>query len=310
MENTESKRILCIDDEIEILNSYERFFRKDYQLTCASTLTEISEAIDSKTSFDIVICDFLMPEINGLEVLEKFRLNHRSTVRILISGNIEMTSLAEAINTNKIHKFILKPWEPNYLKLQILEAQKLHSQLEELEVLEAQAITDPVTGLSNHRYFQQKLETLFELCKKESKPLSVAMIDVDHFKSYNDRYGHPEGDRLLLSIGQRMTSHFKTPTIVSRYGGEEFAVIIPNKNAAEAKIELEEFRKQLEKNPFAGAYGKETYVTISVGVASLPEFNSTPRDLLEAADRALYESKHKGRNQTRVAYSPPGSQKI
>ncbi|MCB0355928.1 MAG: GGDEF domain-containing protein, partial [Bdellovibrionales bacterium] len=202
-------------------------------------------------------------------------------------------------------RFILKPWDNEYLKIQMLEATQSQIRLEERKKLEIQAITDPVTGLTNHRYFKDKLETLYNDAVLNNSLLTVAMIDVDHFKSYNDRYGHPEGDRLLFNIGQRMIQHFPPPITLSRYGGEEFALILPGKDALMVKEDLEKLRLDLEENPFPGPFEKTAYVTISIGLASYPDHQKSAKNLLEAADRALYQAKHQGRNQTQLAYTKP-----
>lgn len=303
MNTTTTTKILCVDDEKDVLNAIDRLLRHDFTVVLCSTPQEALSTFKDDPEFAIVLSDYRMPQMTGIELLGQIKQINPTTVRAILSGQMDIQDIAEAINKSEIHRFILKPWDNDYLKLQMLEAKQSHIRMEEKRKLEIQATTDPVTGLTNHRYFKDKLETLFESAVKNHSSLTVAMIDVDHFKSYNDRYGHPEGDRLLFNIGQRMKKHFSPPVTLSRYGGEEFALIIPGKNALQVKEEVESLRQDLENNPFPGPYDKEAYVTISIGLASYPEHKKSSHHLLESADRALYQAKHQGRNQTQLAYS-------
>ena len=305
MNQVEKPKILCVDDEEEVLNSLERLLRHDFEVTTCNNPTQALELFEKSPNFAIVLSDYRMPELNGVELLTKIKQMNPTTVRAILSGQMDVNDIAKAINRAEIHRFILKPWDNEYLKLQMLEATQSHIRLEEKKKLEIQAITDPVTGLTNHRYFKDKLETLYQSALENGSPLTVVMIDVDHFKSYNDRYGHPEGDRLLFNIGQRMLNYFAPPVTLSRYGGEEFAILVPGKEALEVKEDVEKLRIDLVENPFPGPYDKVAYITISIGVASYPDHKKSPKNLLEAADRALYQAKHQGRNQTQLAYSSP-----
>ncbi|MCB9025025.1 MAG: diguanylate cyclase [Bdellovibrionaceae bacterium] len=305
MSPTAKLKILCVDDEVDVLDSLGRLLRHEFDVITAASSQEALSILESDPNFAIILSDYKMPEMSGIELLRHVKQICPTTVRAILSGQMDIQDISDAINRAEIHRFILKPWDNEYLKLQMLEAKQTHIRLIEKRKLEIQATTDPVTGLTNHRYFQNKLETLFESAVKNNTPLAIVMIDVDHFKSYNDRYGHPEGDRLLFNIGQRMLKYFAPPITLSRYGGEEFAIIIPGKTALEVKDKVEELRLDLEENPFPGPYEKEAYVTISLGVASYPDHKKSALFLLEAADRALYQAKHQGRNQTQLAYSSP-----
>src|SRR5690606_18258525 len=139
-----------------------------------------------------------------------------------------MKSMEDAINTAKIHKFIMKPWENDQLLLQVVESYKTHKTLEEKARLQTLAITDPVTQLTNHRFFQEKLRLEWDKYSQSKKPLSLIMIDIDHFKKFNDRFGHPEGDKILALVASEIKSGVPDFGSISRYGGEEFSVILPN----------------------------------------------------------------------------------
>jgi len=290
--------ILCVDDEASVLDSIERVLRRDFDVTTAKSAEEAKQICTSKI-FAIALSDFKMPGENGVEFLRWVRNHQPTAVRAILSGQMDSAEIISAINSAEIHRFILKPWDNEYLRVQMLEAFQTHSHLKESKELRVMAITDPVTQLTNHRYFQEQLLSLFGLAHKESTPLSLIMIDVDHFKSFNDHYGHPEGDRLLLGIGQRILSLAPKKSVVSRYGGEEFAVLLPHLDKNSAFKIAEKVRLLMETQAFTGPY-EPHYVTISLGVAEYPSSCNTSKDLVVKADEALYVSKNKGRNQSTI----------
>lgn len=164
--------------------------------------------------------------------------------------------------------------------------------------LEALATTDGLTGLKNHRAFQERLATETERARRYGFPLSVALLDVDHFKGYNDAYGHPAGDAVLRTVAACLQSCVREADQVARYGGEEFALILPHTEAAEALLVAARCRRAIES-----AAWPDRPVTASVGVATLAPAQSGPADLLVAADKALYRSKREGRNRVTAADS-------
>ncbi|ERJ11992.1 diguanylate cyclase [Haloplasma contractile] len=167
------------------------------------------------------------------------------------------------------------------------------------EFAKNQAITDGLTKLHNHRYFHDRLK---EIVNKELYDVfSIAMIDVDLFKFYNDFYGHSAGDRALIRIAEVLRDNTYENDIVVRYGGEEFAIIYPNILGEDSYKALEKIRKAVE-NTFASNKNYSDFITISAGVANYPGDGKTIEDVLDAADRAMYEAKHSGRNKV-VLYS-------
>ena len=167
--------------------------------------------------------------------------------------------------------------------------------------LEALATTDGLTGLKNHRAFQERLAMETERARRYGFPLSVALLDVDHFKGYNDTFGHPAGDAVLRVVAACLRSSIREADQVSRYGGEEFALILPHTQADAAHLVTERCRRAIE-----AAAWTDRPVTASVGVATLLPAMSGPADLLVAADQALYRSKREGRNCVTAAESADG----
>ena len=153
------------------------------------------------------------------------------------------------------------------------------------------ALRDAVTGVMNHRYFQEALQTLGAQALRSHRSLSLLMIDIDDFKRYNDRNGHPAGDRLLRELGTLLACGCRATDVVARYGGEEFSLLFPDTPAAQALSAADRLRKAVAATRFE--YGP---VTVPVGVAALLEHVSDPDQLVRAADDALYDAKRSGKN--------------
>ncbi len=177
--------------------------------------------------------------------------------------------------------------------------QALQSQIHTIEAIQdelrEQAIRDPLTSLYNRRYLNQSFSQKLKTAERKSTPLSVIMFDIDHFKSFNDAYGHLIGDQLLIELGKLLRQHTRSSDIACRYGGEEFLVLLPNTSLTIAARRAEEFRQK-----FAGlrleADGKTISTTISLGVVAFPEHAQTPEGLIVQADQAMYSAKQAGRN--------------
>jgi diguanylate cyclase (GGDEF)-like protein len=172
------------------------------------------------------------------------------------------------------------------------------------ERLRNQSIRDPLTGLFNRRYLEETLERELARAERSQHPIGVIMIDVDHFKRFNDSFGHNAGDALLREFGGLLRTHIRGGDIACRYGGEEFAVIMPDATLEDTQHRAEELRQatlQLRVTDQDQALGQ---VTISLGVAALPQHGTDSARLLRAADRALYSAKNAGRNRVQTADDP------
>jgi diguanylate cyclase (GGDEF)-like protein len=172
----------------------------------------------------------------------------------------------------------------------IADAQ-LHAQVERL------AAIDGLTGLLNHRAFHERLRYEWERAQRHGEPLALLMIDLDHFKRVNDTYGHQSGDRILKQVAVLLSRLARKVDTVGRYGGEEFAALLPKTTAQQAGKIAERLRKVVERHPF-GPDGVVIPVTLSIGVASAPADATGPDHLVSVADKALYRAKEQGRNRT------------
>src|SRR5262249_19351247 len=175
--------------------------------------------------------------------------------------------------------------------------QEINQLQENLETVRNESLTDPLTGLANRKYFDQMFERAVADCRAQGEDISLLLTDIDHFKSFNDRYGHLTGDQVLRLVAQAVKHNVKGQDIAARYGGREFAVILPETSLPQAMTVADHIRravacKELIKRSTGENLGR---VTISVGVAVLHADESI-RTLIERADACLYTAKHKGRN--------------
>jgi diguanylate cyclase (GGDEF)-like protein len=289
----------------------------------------------------VVIADQIMPGMKGVELLEEVHRRSPSTVKILLTGQAGLDAVVYAINRAGLDQYIPKPWDEPDLRLTIqnllsrfrlerergellselrtknAELASLNSSLEEkvaertreLETLNARlaelAITDGLTGLYNHRHFRERLSLEMERSNRTGLPLSVLMIDVDHFKGYNDRHGHLAGDNALRGVSKILQHGRRANDVVARYGGEEFAIILLDVGKDAAREVAERICAQIAEFPFEfGGTQPAGKLTISVGVASFPDDGAEPAVVLASADRALFAAKNAGRNRVRVAGQP------
>jgi len=156
-------------------------------------------------------------------------------------------------------------------------------------------VQDSLTGLVNHSRLQQALETEVARALRQGMPLSLTMIDIDHFKLINDRYGHPAGDRVLQALARFLRQRLRQADVVARYGGEEFAIVMSNTDGANAHMVIERLRGHFATLVHDGDRGESFSVTFSAGIAAMPG-PATARALLLAADRSLYAAKERGRD--------------
>ncbi|MDP7401671.1 MAG: diguanylate cyclase, partial [Phycisphaerales bacterium] len=177
--------------------------------------------------------------------------------------------------------------------------QDLAQAVDELENL---ARTDGLTQLTNHRTFHEQLATEIRRSERSKAPLTLLMIDVDHFKKYNDTHGHPAGDAVLKQVAFILKENLRTTDLVARYGGEEFAILLIDTPLSFAAKVAAKLRNTIRRTEFSGATESQPSgrVTISVGMAGWPMHGKNPTALMEAADKALYEAKHAGRDQVKM----------
>lgn len=163
------------------------------------------------------------------------------------------------------------------------------------------SITDALTGLYNRRYFKKRLEQEFARAKRVGFPISIMISDLDNFKYYVDSYGHPKGDQILSELGSLIKSTVRESDVVCRFGGDEFAYLLPFTSSAEAKILAERIRKNVSKYAFLkGDVENPINLTMSIGIATFPEHGQGDEEIVSKADQALFSSKSAGKNRITI----------
>lgn len=169
------------------------------------------------------------------------------------------------------------------------------------EKLRDQSLRDPLTGLFNRRFFEESLDRELRRATRKKSSLALLFIDIDHFKKFNDSFGHDAGDMVLQEVAEVFREHFRSEDVVCRFGGEEFAVLLPDSGSTDAYRRAEELRAKVESRRLEFRGRSLDRVTISIGIADVPEHAATPEELLRAADQSLYFSKRTGRNRVTIS---------
>lgn len=274
-------------------------------------------------AIDVVLMDFMLPDIDGIAAIAaiKARDELRDVPILMVTASQDPTTLRAAFDAGAMD-YIVKPINEIDLPARVGSALRLKAEIDRREArerdlievkrqleqanrqLEQLSLTDGLTGAANRRHFDQALHLEWTRAAREGLPLALALIDIDHFKRYNDTYGHQEGDRCLQQVAAALArSALRPGDLVARYGGEEFAVILANTDLSGAQMVGERLRDEIaalaipHANSSAGAC-----VSLSVGVAAqLSGDYDSPAALIAAADRALYRAKERGRNRVELA---------
>jgi len=291
--------ILAVDDNTEMLSVLRDVLKTDYNAFCSNNSVEALKWATANTP-DIIISDLMMPQLDGLELCKLLKQNPK-TKRIpfiLLTAKAELSERVKGLYAG-VDDYLFKPFHPAELKARISAMLRLkqlsdeiaqkNERLEELNsTLQELAIKDPLTGIYNRRYLYEFLQKSI----KSYNAIGVMIIDVDHFKKYNDENGHLEGDNALKKIVDLIIVEIGNKGKVFRYGGEEFVVILPDKDKMQTAAAAQRVRKRIEQTPFEGEKKMPgNRLTISIGVSAYPENGSNLNSLLNSADNALYKAK-------------------
>ncbi|MCH8956224.1 diguanylate cyclase [candidate division KSB1 bacterium] len=304
-----SSRILVVDDvpvNIQLLVTY--LAAEGYDVVSAKDGYDAMKAVKEHQP-DLILLDVMMPKMNGFKVCEVIKSDDATKFIpvILVTALNELEDKVKGMNSGA-DDFLAKPFNKLELLVRVrslLRIKHLHDELQE-KVIELQrtkeelrqlAITDGLTGLYNYRYFKEQLLQELKRAQRHSLNISVVMIDIDHFKQYNDKNGHPAGDVVLKDIARLLRDNIRNIDLAARYGGEEFSLILIETDKPSAKIVSEKIRKLVEDYGFAYESSQpDGKLTISTGVATFPEDGEDFDTLVSKADQRLYRAKEAGRN--------------
>ena len=296
-------RLLIVDDE-EIMRQFLNEVLKDegYTIDLAASGKEALKRMND-AEYDIVLTDIVMPELDGLGVVAATKdLSYNPSV-IVMTGYASMETAVESMKLGAAD-YITKPFNIDQIRIIVknaVEERVLKAQAAEGEFYKELSRKDGLTELYNHRFFHQLLETEVSRAERYDRVVSLLMIDIDDFKSYNDSHGHPAGDLALRRLSQLLKQSSRNCDFPARYGGEEFAIIVPEVSADSARRMGERLLKLIDESEFEG---EEAMVggrlTISIGIATFPMQASSKSELIEHADQALYRAKGLGKNRVVV----------
>lgn len=304
-------RILVIEDsrvEAEAIRSFLE--RNGYKVECAVDGMSGIRAVKT-TPFDIIIVDLILPDMSGNEICRWLKLNSdtRGIPTIMLTSKSSIADKVLALEAGA-DEYLSKPYNEVELSATIyaaLRTKALQDELRQrsqrmeelLSKVEFLAITDPLTGLYNRRYFESVLKKELTEQKRYGQAVSCLMIDVDHFKEVNDTHGHEAGDSVLKELGEILKSSLREVDTVARWGGEEFSIMMPHTDRKGALVTAERVLKDIRGRKFEKLPGSP--VTVSIGIACMSKEINTADKLFNAADLALYEAKRNGRNRIEIA---------
>ncbi|AMK75716.1 MULTISPECIES: diguanylate cyclase domain-containing protein [Methylomonas] len=296
MENRNTHTILAVDDSPENLDLIKNILEPHYTVKVA-VHSELALHIATSQLPDLILLDIMLDDMDGYEICHQLKSSDKTR-------NIPVIFLtAKHSEEDEVHGFriggsdyITKPFSPSIVLARVRTQIQLKTKSDLLEKL---ASLDGLTEIPNRRAFDTALERQWNQSKRTGMPLSLLIVDIDNFKQFNDYFGHPMGDECLKRVARALQDITHRPEdLVARLGGEEFSILLPNTDSIGALLRAEQYRETIENLRIRHTQSNpNTFVTISVGVATLQAhaFDNVA-SLLKAADDALYQAKHQGRN--------------
>lgn len=293
--------VLLVDDQSVHLQVLHQALAPDCQ-TLAATGGEQALDVAREHRPDLILLDIEMPTMDGFATLKALRADPvtRDIPVVFVTGHNDPDTEVRCLSSGGVD-FVTKPVHPTVLRARVYNQLRLKFFA---DMWREWVFVDGLTGAFNRRYFDEHLLVAFDRARRDNTPLSVVMVDVDAFKTYNDHFGHQAGDDVLRRVVPALRSGLRRPgDVVTRYGGEEFACLLPDTDAGAAFHVGGLLREAVEGLRMAHAPAwLWPVVTISVGVATwTPGTLSTALSLVEKADQGLYQAKRNGRNQVVAA---------
>ncbi len=292
-QNAEPGRVLIVDDDLQLACHYKLVLETvGIEVEFVVDPEELLNALETVKP-ELVLMDLNMPDISGRDlagVIRQFK-RYESLPIVFLSAETTLSTQLDALY-HGADEFLTKPISNDALILTVV------SRIQRARTLESLIKQDGLTGLLTHTNIKESADYELKRAKRTRSVLSFAMIDIDHFKSVNDNYGHSTGDSVIASLATLLKQRLRATDLIGRYGGEEFLVVLPECALEEAYNILDDIRTLFEKIQFH-TKDKAFFSSISIGVSSTSQFLSfTPDEMIKSADKALYEAKHTGRNKT------------
>lgn len=294
-------KILIAEDE-----AINRKLVKKSLLTAGYETVEAEDGLAAwelfqQESFQLVITDWMMPGLNGPELIHKIResgQNHYTYI-ILLTAMDDKENVVLGLESGA-DEYLTKPFNSRELIARVASGVRILKLEEQLlqarQQMETLAMHDGLTGLLNRRAIEEYADAEFNLTKRKERPLSIVLLDIDHFKNVNDQHGHKVGDSTLQHVAKILSDGIRNYDRVGRWGGEEFILILPETQTQDAALVAERLRTQMAAKSIPLDNELHLSVHISSGVACVNGQFSSLAKLIDAADQALYQAKQTGRN--------------
>ena len=290
-------RLMIVDDQPINLQTLFEIFKQDHEVFIATSGAQALELCYNIVP-DLVLLDIIMPDMDGLDVCRQLKANQitKDIPIIFVTSQDNPDDETRGLNAGAVD-FISKPVHPAVVRARVKTQLTLKAQS---DLLRSLVFIDGLTGVANRRHFNESLEAEWRRCRRMGSSLTIFLIDIDHFKLFNDNYGHQAGDFCLQSIAGILKNEIqRSHDMVARYGGEEFVCILPETKLSGA---IQKARDMLRAVSMRAIPHKSSptadIVTISLGAAiCVPNHDHQPEELITLADTMLYQAKENGRNQ-------------
>jgi two-component system cell cycle response regulator len=301
IENSQAGRILVIEDRAESIAWFNSALTPTHSVSSADTFEEALVRVKGG-DFDLIVVSLGMRSFDGLRLCSQLRSlpEGRHVPILVVVSDGDRRKLTQALEMG-VNDYLTRPVDKNELVARVrtqLRKKRYADRLRHNVQLSLEmAITDQLTGLHNRRYMSRHLDTLLANAKKNGRPLTFVIMDIDFFKHVNDTYGHDIGDVVLKEFASRINANVRGIDLACRYGGEEFVVVMPDTDMSFAYSIAERLRHSIETTPInIGRDPGKLSITISIGIATAEGNGDTADQLLHRADQALYRAKRSGRN--------------
>lgn len=294
-EGFDMEKILIVDDSVMQAAQLKSILEADYEITVAQT-AEDGLRYASTEDFSLILLDVIMPGMDGFALLKRLQeeIITRNVPVILITSLSDIEHEQRGFTLGAVD-YIAKPFHPLIVQARVNTHVKLYRYRRQVE---QQSMTDQLTGIANRRRYERYSVKKWKEASRLQIPFSICMFDIDHFKTYNDTFGHPAGDKVIAAVANILSASLRRTTdFVARYGGEEFVAIILGDEAKNTFEYIKQIRQKIEELHIQHEHSVSPWVTISAGgVTVIPKSSDQYSTYLNIADTMLYDAKRFGRN--------------